>query len=145
MKFRAAQSEDLIQLQEIIDPYRSAAFNWPPSHFEPEFAHAQTWVLLESDDKIVAFCCIRDSVDAWEISVLATRKGFEGHGLMRHLLRRIIEHYGRKRHFWLEVHETNLRAQKLYEQFGFIKEGRRGGYYSDGSSALLYTLPRLES
>lgn len=146
MQFRKAHADELAQLNLIIEPYLSPAFNWPPASFNSEFAHSETWVLIEpsaGDERVIAFCCIRDSIDAWEISLLATIKTHQGQGLMRHLLTRILQHYGRKRHFWLEVHESNVRAQKLYEQFGFIKEGHRGGYYTDGSSAYLYTLPKL--
>ncbi len=142
MKFRRAIRTDLAALNDIIEPYLGPAFNWPPINFNAEFEFAETWA-FEVDDEIKAFVCVRNAFEAWEISVLATRLSDRRKGLMEKLLSATIEHYGRQRHFWLEVHESNLGAQAFYEKIGFKKEGRRGGYYSDGSSALLYTLPSL--
>lgn len=144
MHFRRAHLNDLESLHQLIAPSLSPAFHWDRSNFAAEFAFAETWILT-TDSEILAFVCVRDAVDAWEISSLATAVSAQGRGYMRQLLEKVVEHYGRERHFWLEVHEGNVRAQKLYEQFGFIKEGRRGGYYKDGSSALLYTLPQMRN
>ncbi len=136
---RRADSHDLEELIELIQPHLSPGFHWPEENFRSEFAYAQTWV-IEQDSKIRAFCCLRDVVDAWEISVLATRKDAHQKGWMKKLLTEIMKRYGRERHYWLEVHETNVAAQKLYEKMGFTRDGARGGYYSDGSAAFLYSL-----
>ena len=39
---------------------------------------------------------------------------------------------------FLEVSERNLAAMALYEREGWQRDGRRPGYYPDGSAALLY-------
>ncbi len=142
-KIRLASSRDLPQLLDLIRPYRSPAFNWGEDVFRQEFASSQTWV-MERDSEIVAFACLRDAVDAWEISVLATHSESRGKGLMEALLKSLIERYGGERHIWLEVHEKNQAAQKLYEKLGFQLDAKRGGYYSDGSAALLYSLPKKQ-
>ncbi len=136
---RRAKGSDLASLLEIIEPFVSPAFNWTEALFCAEFDYADTWV-LEVDSDIQAFCCLRDAVDAWEISVLATKKSCQGQLLMQTLLREIFRQNGRERHYWLEVHEANVGAQKLYEKLGFQRDGARGGYYSDGSAAFLYSL-----
>jgi ribosomal-protein-alanine N-acetyltransferase len=44
----------------------------------------------------------------------------------------------------LEVRESNLAAQAMYQKFGFEVTGRRSGYYRDNSeAALLMTLEEL--
>jgi ribosomal-protein-alanine N-acetyltransferase len=136
---RRAESSDLASLLKIIEPFVSPAFHWTESLFRAEFEYADTWV-LEVDSEIQAFCCLRDAVDAWEVSVLATRKSCQGQGRMQALLQEIFRQNGRERHYWLEVHESNVGAQKLYEKIGFRRDGARGGYYSDGSAAFLYSL-----
>jgi ribosomal-protein-alanine N-acetyltransferase len=56
----------------------------------------------------------------------------------------LLEHFRRSlaegKEIWLEVHEGNDAARKLYEKQGFVAEGRRPRYYRDGGSAILYTL-----
>jgi ribosomal-protein-alanine N-acetyltransferase len=142
MKIRRAQTFDCERIQEIINPYLGPAFNWPPESFQSEFAFAETWV-LEVKGQLEAFVCVRNAISAWEISVLGTRKESRKMGFMKKLLSGVIDHYGRKRQFWLEVHEANQPAQSLYKSMGFQFEGRRGGYYQDGSSALLLTLSEI--
>lgn len=137
---RRSRPEDLAEILDLIHPFLSPAFHWPEEIFRSEFASAQTFV-LEEDHEIRAMACLRDAVDAWEISVVATRQGFQGRGLADQLLTWLIQRFGGERQFWLEVHEKNLAAQKLYQKLGFRQDGRRGGYYRDGSSALLLSLP----
>jgi ribosomal-protein-alanine N-acetyltransferase len=140
-QIRLAQKDDLPALLAIIHPFQSPGFNWSEDNFRSEFASAETWVLT-NESEILAFVCFRDAVDAWEISILATRKDVCRQGLMETLLISLIERNGSQRQFWLEVHEHNKSAQKLYEKLGFRNDGRRGGYYSDGSAALLYSLQK---
>jgi len=144
VQIRQASQYDLHQLLEIIAPFFSPGFHWSEGLFRSEFHNALTWV-IEQDSQIQGFVCLRDVVDAWEISVLATRKESQGKGMMTALLRDLIQRYGEKRHLWLEVHETNLGAQKLYEKLGFKHDGNRGGYYKDGSAAMLYSLTKKQS
>lgn len=143
-QIRLATASDLSQILDILPPYRSPGFNWDENIFRAEFSQTHTWVIEESG-KIRAFLCLRDAIEAWEVSVLATRWDSRGQGFMMRLFESLIERYNKERHFWLEVHENNISAQKLYEKLGFRAEGHRGGYYSDGSAAILYTLPKVDS
>lgn len=138
---RVATDDDLNSLLELIAPFVSPGFNWTESLFRAEFDFTDTWV-LEDGGVIQSFCCLRDVVDAWEISVLATRKSAQKRGYMEALLKGVFDLNGRRRQYWLEVHEKNVPAQKLYEKVGFQRDGARGGYYSDGSTAFMYSLAR---
>lgn len=140
-QIREAEKQDLSQLLEIIAPFYSPGFNWSPELFRTEFHGTKTWV-LEKNGQILAFACLRDAVDAWEISVLATRKENHGQGHMETLLKDLIQRLNKERHLWLEVHQNNIPAQKLYEKMGFQQDGTRGGYYKDGSEARLYSRPK---
>lgn len=44
--------------------------------------------------------------------------------------------------WWLEVHEKNLAAQKIYLKVGFEQISLRKNYYPDGGSALIYCINR---
>jgi ribosomal-protein-alanine N-acetyltransferase len=140
-KVRPSRPGDLAEILELIRPFESPAFHWPEDIFRSEFASSQTWV-LEEDHEIRAIACLRNAVEAWEISVVATKQEYQGQGLAAGLLKWLLDHLGQERQFWLEVHETNLAAQKLYRKLGFRNEGRRGGYYRDGSAALLLNWTR---
>lgn len=141
MQIRRANFDDEAALLDLIKDHQSPAFSWPRDQFISEFQTTQTWVLLKGD-QIEAFICVRDAVDAWELSVLATRQNSVGQGYMKTLLNAVISEYGSQRQLWLEVHEQNLAARKLYEKCGFESQGRRPVYYRDGAAAILYTRPQ---
>jgi ribosomal-protein-alanine N-acetyltransferase len=143
-QIRRAVFTDEAALLELIAPHQSPAFHWPKDQFMSEFQSAETWILtdkISGSERIEAFICVRDAVQAWELSVLATRKESQGRGFMKALLQAVISEYGNQRQLWLEVHEHNLAARKLYEKCGFEPQGKRSAYYRDGASALLYTRP----
>jgi|SRR6185312_6892770 len=135
---RRATFADETELLDLLIPLQSSSFHWPANHFLSEFQACETWVLL-IEDKIEAFICVRDAVDAWELSVLATKSSSQFKGHMTKLLKAVIEQYNRERQLWLEVHENNTSARKLYEKCGFESQGRRPSYYRDGAAAILYT------
>jgi ribosomal-protein-alanine N-acetyltransferase len=142
LEIRRATFADEDALLELIAPLQSAEFSWPRESFLSEFQTAHTWV-LEIRQRIEAFVCVRDAGEAWELSVLATRQSEQGKGFMKTLLQRLISQYNHQRQLWLEVHEKNVAAQKLYEKCGFECQGTRLAYYRDGGAALLYTKPKL--
>ncbi len=139
MWIRRAKHSDLTSLLQIIAPLQSTAFNWSEESFLSEFSFAKTWVYCK-DQQIQAFLCLRDMSQAWEISILATDLKFQRQKVMESFLFNLLEQIGYERHFWLEVHEMNVPAQKLYQKLGFQKDGSRGGYYKDGSAAILMSL-----
>lgn len=138
MLIRKATPHDESQILEVAKPQISVAFHWPPEVLRSELLTTECW-LLEDNHRVLAFLCLRDLVDAWEISVVGTHPQFQRRGLMEQLLKSVIADRGSQRQLWLEVHEHNLKACNLYEKLGFKKSGTRGGYYKDGSAAVLYT------
>lgn len=137
-QIRRANFSDENQILEIVAPLRTPAFNWSIDAFLSEFQQTQTLVLTEGA-MILAFACFRDVGAAWEISVLATRKEFQGKGVMKELFGHIFNTYGHERELWLEVHENNLAARNLYQKLGFVAGALRRSYYSDGAAAILFT------
>lgn len=114
----------------------TAGFRWTPRSLQDEFQQAQSWGLfLESE--LVAFVCWRSVGDKGEITVLATRPSRGGQGWMAKLLQQTFNSSSQISEWWLEVHEGNQPARRLYEKLGFQQVGRRPRYYSDGAAALL--------
>ena len=75
-----------------------------------------------------------------EITVLATHPDRHRKGDMHFLLTTMLEKRTPGEGIWLEVHDRNAVALKLYDSMGFAQVGRRPKYYRDGGDALLLTL-----
>ncbi|UYL08486.1 GNAT family N-acetyltransferase [Bdellovibrio sp. SKB1291214] len=115
-------------------------FYWPADMLGAEMATAEAVGIFEGEE-LAGFILYREVPGAWEISLVATHPKFQRRGLMEKLIQHLIAAKGQRRELWLEVHESNHSAQKLYEKLGFKLTGRRPRYYKDGATALLYSCP----
>src|SRR5690606_10204663 len=84
--------------------------------------------------RLRSFILFTMSSDQYEISLLATDRFARRKGLMTQLLHYLRGTWKGGKALWLEVHEQNGAAQKLYEKQGFTFEGVRPRYYRDGAS-----------
>lgn len=123
-----------------IEQGLSAQFYWPMDQLGAEMATAEGVGIFIQED-LAGFVLYREVPGAWEISLVATHPRFRRQGCMETLLRHLIAAKGQGRELWLEVHQDNHSAQKLYEKLGFRLSGRRPRYYKDGATALLYSCP----
>ena len=115
--------------------------HWTGSQTAEECREANGWVSLCAD-RLDAFILYRDQGAAWEISFLTTSPAARSQGLMRDLIVKMKADLPADKEIWLEVHELNLPARRLYEKAGFQKTGQRSRYYSDGGAAILYTFKK---
>lgn len=86
-------------------------------------------------------------LDEAHIGTIAIDKPYRRLGLGRLLLAEsLLEAYQKGiRMTYLEVRRSNLAAQAMYEQFGFLVAGIRNRYYKDnGEDALLMTLNPMQ-
>lgn len=95
------------------------------------------WDTSARSAELTGFILYRELPDALEISMLATAIEAQRRGVMAELLAKLKSQAAPKA-LWLEVHEQNLPARKLYEKSGFQIVGRRPRYYSDNGAAILY-------
>lgn len=112
---------------------------WSAAQIEEE-CRGKGWTLRDKFGRLRAFIMMRDVVDAWEITFLATAIDGQRSGFMRRLLSYSLANRPKDRALWLEVHEANYAARQLYEGAGFREVGRRPKYYGDGGAAILYNL-----
>lgn len=89
---------------------------------------------------LAAFVLFRLYDNHREITVLATHPDRHRRGDMHFLLGSMLEKKSPSERIWLEVHDLNEAALKLYTAMGFQQVGRRPKYYRDGGDALLLTL-----
>jgi ribosomal-protein-alanine N-acetyltransferase len=115
-----------------------AQFYWPDDLLNAEMATAEMIGVLEGD-QIAGVVMYRELPEAWEISLVATDPKFRRQGFMEFLFKHLVDAKGQNRELWLEVHEENVSAQKLYEKLGFKEIRRRPRYYKDGGTAILYS------
>lgn len=114
-------------------------FYWPKDLLGAEMATAEGFGVFTSEGNLAGFVLYRELEMAWEISLVASHPRFRRQGFMEFLLRHMIDSKGQSRELWLEVHEENVGAQKLYEKLGFKEIRRRPRYYKDGATAILYS------
>ncbi|HEX4922475.1 MAG TPA: GNAT family N-acetyltransferase [Bdellovibrionales bacterium] len=138
---RALETGDRPRILEIYDRAAAkSAFSigarWREDDFTDELAHAKGWVWLEGQVP-VGFIFCRFQPDSVEVTQLAVDPAHWGRKVGLRMLEAVLAaHPGPA---WLEVHERNKPAQRVYEAAGFKKTGERKRYYRDGGTAWLYT------
>ena len=118
---------------------------WPAEAFLRELAAAHIrYVAARSDDKLVGYAGIsrlgRKAPFEYEIHTIGVDPAFQGRGVGRELLTRLLELADGGAVF-LEVRTDNEAAIGLYEGAGFVNVGLRKRYYR-ASGADAYTMRR---
>lgn len=113
-------------------------FYWPKELLGAELATAEAVGVFDGE-LLLGFVLYRDLPQAWEISLVASHPEHRRKGAMVQLFQHLIAAKGQDKELWLEVHEENVAAQKLYEKLGFKETRRRPRYYKDGATAVLYS------
>jgi ribosomal protein S18 acetylase RimI-like enzyme len=127
----------LIYIRSLSASKQPCGAAWNRGHFQTELEQGQVWVNEHSAGAINSFVFCRNNGQAWELTQLATDPAHWKQGHMVKLLKHVIATLAPP--FWLEVHELNSPACRLYEKLGFKEVGRRTRYYLDGGSAVLYS------
>lgn len=139
---QALAAADAPEIEQILSRVQQQSAvpvgpKWSSSQIAEECRGAG-WILRDAGGRLRAFILLRDAVDAWEITFLATSPDAQRCGYMRKLLSHLLSSRPKNRALWLEVHEANSAARQLYQSVGFREVGRRPKYYSDGGAAILY-------
>ncbi|MEV8568498.1 ribosomal protein S18-alanine N-acetyltransferase [Streptomyces sp. NPDC051322] len=114
---------------------------WSEGMFWSELAHARgpgatrRYVVAEADGRIVGYAGLAAVGDEADVQTIASARDRWGSGLGAELLTDLLKHATAFECavVLLEVRVDNLRAQKLYERFGFEPIGFRRGYYQPGN------------
>lgn len=86
------------------------------------------YFFIKKDEKIVGFLAISQLAGELEITNIAIKKAYQGHGLGSQLLAD-LEHVDFP--IFLEVRASNTPAQALYKKCGFGIIGKRKQYYHE--------------
>jgi ribosomal-protein-alanine N-acetyltransferase len=114
---------------------------WSRGMFWSELAHARgaeatrRYVVAETGDRIVGYGGLAASGDLADVQTIAVARDHWGTGLGGRLLAELLRAATAFEcgEVMLECRIDNIRAQKLYERFGFEAIGFRRGYYQPGN------------
>jgi ribosomal-protein-alanine N-acetyltransferase len=132
-------------LDEVMAIERASfVYPWSARFFLQELqVQCARSILAEANGRIVGYILFWLLPGEIDIHNVAVHTGFRRHGIARLLLEQVIsEARGRRMaQVTLEVRQSNIAAQRLYESLGFVTTGVRRGYYSDdGEDALAMAL-----
>jgi [ribosomal protein S18]-alanine N-acetyltransferase len=108
------------------------AFPWSRGNFVDSLAAGYlAEVMLGPAGEVIAYQVAMQGVDEVHLLNLTVAPTHWGQGLGRHLLDRLAHHARRAAAaaVWLEVRQSNTRARRIYERYGFVQVGVRRGYY----------------
>ena len=86
------------------------------------------YFFVEEGKEIIGFLAIQQLVGELEITNIAIKKAYQGHGLGSQLLANLDQV---DFPIFLEVRASNTPAQALYQKFGFEVIGKRKQYYHE--------------
>ncbi|WP_370148239.1 ribosomal protein S18-alanine N-acetyltransferase [Exiguobacterium profundum] len=115
----------------------SFAIPWTKEAFMNEMLRNEQAVYFVAvhDKRVVGFVGVWMIVDEGHITNIAVLPELRGQGIGNQLLAELVAFAKSKGlvGLTLEVRVSNVGAQKLYEQFGFMQAGRRRRYYQDNN------------
>ena len=114
---------------------------WSRGMFWSELAHSRgpeatrRYLLAVEGERVVGYAGLAVQGDLGDIQTIAVARDHWGTGLGRRLLTELLQAATAFEcaEVMLEVRVDNVRAQKLYERFGFEPIGFRRGYYQPGN------------
>ena len=94
-------------------------------------AYAFPWTRGNFVDSALAYFIAMPGVDEMHLLNITVVPGAQGHGHGRALLRALVKLCEDRAasELWLEVRQSNHRALRIYERFGFVGKGVRKRYY----------------
>lgn len=131
----------------------SFSLPWPERSYRYEVeenSHSRPWVIVDtaqSPARIVGMIVVWLILDEAHVATLAVHPDYRRRGIGQRLLANALleaQQEGAVLAF-LEVRQSNLSAQALYNRFGFVVDGVRPRYYVDnGEDAILMSLRPLD-
>lgn len=97
--------------------------------------------LIKKDDEIIGSISyrIKDEEHAYE-SGLVVKPEFQGQGLAKQALAKLLEELKDYKFIDLTVHPDNISALNIYKSFGFTIKERKENFYGDGEPRLIMVL-----
>jgi len=129
LAWRAMAVGDLDRVMAI--EVQAYPFPWSRGHFTDSLAAGYLAQLLLAGNELLGYYVAMSGVDELHLLNLTVAPAYQRRGHAQALLAHLA---GAARavgaaQIWLEVRESNERARRLYERWGFDRAGLRKGYY----------------
>ena len=144
MKIRKAEPKDAGSISKIEE--LSIKRPWSIILIEKDLEtnpNASYWV-AEEGGTVQGFIGVHNIVGEINITNVAVHPNYRRRGAADELMKAMKAEFDARKAggddivgITLEVRQSNTPAIKLYEKYGFISEGIRKGYYSDGEDAVI--------
>ncbi|MEQ1804264.1 MAG: ribosomal protein S18-alanine N-acetyltransferase [Burkholderiaceae bacterium] len=108
------------------------AFPWSRVNFVDSLAASHVCqTLRDARGRVLGYFVVLPGFEEMHLLNLTVAPGEQGRGRGRFLLEAIVQlcESSAARELWLEVRQSNLRAQQIYERFGFQPRAVRKAYY----------------
>ena len=122
-----ADIDDVLELEHCVYPHP-----WSRGNFLDSLASGyHAWVLRDARGALAGYFLLMGAVHEAHLLNVAVAANRQGQGLGRYLLDKAVACARglSMESMLLEVRPSNLRALKVYKQYGFIEIGRRKAYY----------------
>lgn len=132
--------QDLSQISNVLNTEFDDFWNENLLKSEIENPNSKC-IIAKSNDEIVGFACIWKAVDDIHITNIVVKKIYRKQGIGSLLLKELIKISNNENvtSITLEVKDSNLPAQNLYQKYGFKVLGRRKKYYNGTEDAIIMT------
>lgn len=138
---RLMNEDDIPDVLKISNSHFKGNESWDYKSFISELSnHLAHCFVIEDNSNILGFANVWIVAGEANINSIAVNKIFQSKGIGSQILHSILEYCIKNstNEITLEVRKSNIRAQKLYEKYGFNINGERKNYYSNnGETALL--------
>ena len=127
MQVRLANDNDI----EAINKLEQDSFTdaWSEALISNMFSNSfDTIMVLEDEGEIIGYINYRDIGGDVDLMALCIAKEHRGNGYSKLLMDSLMAHPCKQ--IILEVRDSNIVAQNLYESYGFAKYARRKDYYT---------------
>ena len=140
----ANSKEDIKNLLASWGDQKLLGFNWTTNQIMDELKK-ETGTLFGfsfKDDILEILILYKEIRPEAEIYLVLKAKGTPSEVVVK-TLRTLLDTSCHIKQWWLEVHERNHAAIKLYERVGFHLKAMRKKYYPDGGHALIYVYNKI--
>lgn len=129
-RIRFAQVGDARELAELSQ--EALVYAWSSRDFLDSFKNPQAKVILyEEDHVLLGYAVLYHAADEGEVASVGVRRSARRRGIGRLLIQELLAQGNENgvSRFFLEVRESNIPAQSLYETMGFLRVGVRKDFY----------------
>lgn len=136
MKFIQLGLQDKSEFEDFVRSLNQSPFmNWSPQQLMQSLELYTVWAAWDGSE-IQCAMGLRPTDQDWEILWVQTRSLRIRKGCAFQLLTTWLDNASHSiGSVWLEVHQNNFAALKLYEKLNFKNHSFRKNYYADGAGA----------